>query len=220
VIPIAREGVLYSLPFGGAAILALIFGVPVITLVCLVVILFLLFFFRDPHRMAPEQPDLVLSPADGKIVTIQRIHEPSLLQEEAIQISIFLSIFNVHINRSPYPGHVVTTSYHQGKFFPAFREKASLLNEQNSLLIEGPHLKILVKQIAGLIARRIVCWVKVGDYLQPGERFGLIKFGSRVDLFLPLHAELCVGVGEKVRGGETIIARIQRQEGDEHEKGD
>ncbi|MBI4639639.1 MAG: phosphatidylserine decarboxylase family protein [Candidatus Tectomicrobia bacterium] len=216
----AREGLLYSLPFGGGAILALIFGVPVIAFVCLLAIIFLLFFFRDPYRVAPEQPDLVLSPADGKIVTIQRVHEPSLLQEEAIQISIFLSIFNVHINRSPYPGHVVTTSYNRGKFLPAFREKASLLNEQNSVLIEGPHLKILVKQIAGLIARRIVCWVKVGDYLQSGERFGLIKFGSRVDLFLPLHTELRVNIGEKVRGGETIIARIQHREGVWHEKRD
>lgn len=172
--------------------------------------LFCIWFFRDPHRNIPEEEGLLVSPADGKVVDISKTEETRFLQKPAIKVSIFLNIFNVHVNRAPIAGKVVAVFYNAGRFFAANAPKASLENEQNAVVLESPSGKrIVCIQIAGLIARRIVCWIKAGSVLNRGERFGLIRFGSRVDLFLPIETEVRVSLGQQVRGGETIIGVLR-----------
>ena len=161
------------------------FGWKNTALVSLVLTLFVLFFFRDPDRAIPEGKGIVVSPADGKVIVIKDIYEPAYLKQEVKQISIFLSVFNVHVNRAPIGGAVEVVKYNPGKFHVASVDKASLDNEQTAMLIASGKDKILVKQIAGLIARRIICYARPGDTIKTGERYGLIRFGSRVDLFLP-----------------------------------
>ena len=170
--------------------------------------LFCAFFFRDPERSVPQDPGLVVSPADGTVVQVLPAPAGNPLGAEATQVSIFLSIFNVHVNRAPIAGSVAELTYNKGEFLPAFDDKASLRNEQNCAVIEGDGARVAFKQIAGLIARRIVFRKKVGDRLARGERVGLIKFGSRVDIFLPKGAEIRVRVGDRVRGGASVIARL------------
>lgn len=169
-------------------------------------------FFRDPERVIPQGENLVVSPADGKIILIQEVQYPALGEEKYLQVSIFMSVFNVHVNRAPIAGTVEDVSYNPGKFFAAYENKASLLNEQNTIILSqernGKAVKILVKQIAGLIARRIVCYAKPGMTYKRGERIGLIRFGSRVDLFLPLDTTLSVELNDKVKGGLTIIGHF------------
>lgn len=159
-------------------------------------------FFRDPPRVIPEGLKLVVSPADGKVVRIQ----PS--PDGAQQISIFLSIFDVHVNRSPIAGTLTDVSYNRGAFLPAFDDKASERNEQNRATVEGPEGTVAFTQIAGLIARRIVFRKKKGDSVARGERVGLIRFGSRVDVFVPAASTLKVAVGDRVQGGSSIIAEL------------
>lgn len=170
-------------------------------------------FFRDPERAIPPDENAIVSPADGKIVLIQEVKYPALGAETYRQISIFMSVFNVHVNRAPIAGTVDDVIYNPGKFFAAFEHKASLLNEQNSVILsqtrQGKTVRILVKQIAGLIARRIVCYATPGAHFARGARIGLIRFGSRVDLFLPLETELAVKMNDTVKGGQTIIAKFQ-----------
>lgn len=165
------------------------------------------YFFRDPERAIPSGEGVIVSPADGRVVGIETVDQVPFLDGPALRISIFLSIFDVHINRSPIEGKVTWRQYNPGRFLPANVPKASLDNEQNSIGIEDGNYKVLVRQIAGIIARRIVCWVDPGQEVARGERFGLIRFGSRTDLFLPLSAKVAVTVGQKVQGGSTIIAR-------------
>lgn len=169
-------------------------------------------FFRDPERVIPQDENLVVSPADGKVILIQEVRYPALGEEKYLQVSIFMSVFNVHINRAPMAGTVENVTYNPGKFFAAFENKASLLNEQNSVIFSqaknGKTTRILVKQIAGLIARRIVCYAKPGMTFERGERIGLIRFGSRVDLFLPLDTTLSVKLNDKVKGGITTIGTL------------
>jgi phosphatidylserine decarboxylase len=167
--------------------------------------LFSAYFFRDPERTVPTGAGLVVSPADGKVIEIVE-EENSYMGGRARRISIFLNVFNVHINRMPCAGTVAVVRYYPGKFLAAWDDKASLDNEQTHVGMDCGGHKILVKQIAGLIARRIVCRAKEGASYQRGERFGMIKFGSRTDLFLPLAAEVKVKVGDKVAGAATIIA--------------
>ncbi|MBI3804289.1 MAG: phosphatidylserine decarboxylase family protein [Nitrospirae bacterium] len=174
------------------------------------VTLFCIWFFRDPHRDIPQDEGLLVSPADGEIVDISKTDEGRFLQKPAIKISIFLNIFNVHVNRAPIAGKVIGVFYNAGRFFAANAPKASLENEQNAVVLETASGKrIVCIQIAGLIARRIVCWIKEGSALNRGERFGLIRFGSRVDLFLPIETEVQVSLGQQVRGGETIIGVLR-----------
>jgi phosphatidylserine decarboxylase len=171
---------------------------------------FVAYFFRDPNRTLPQDPDAVLAPADGRVVDVRTE------EDGGIRISIFLSVFNVHINRSPVLGRVVATEYRAGRFLAAFRPEASAENEQNMIRIlpedpsEGQRGEVGVRQIAGAIARRIVCWTNVGDSLRAGERLGLIKFGSRVDLFLPPGVRPTVSVGDRVRGGSDVVARWEK----------
>ena len=165
--------------------------------------LFLASFFRDPSRRIPQDPRSVLSPADGRVVAIESAPGGPV---GARCVSIFLSLFNVHVNRAPVDGRISGIRYTPGSFLPAYREKASALNEQNLILLETGNGPMAVKQIAGVIARRIRCWKSAGDMVARGERIGFITFGSRVDLILPLGAELRVGVGDRVRGGTTVVA--------------
>lgn len=175
--------------------------------VFLVLSLFLVFFFRDPKREIPEGENLVLAPADGKIVSLRSFSEDESLKSSGTKMSIFLSLWDLHINRNPISGVVKNLKYHSGKFHPAFREKASLENEQAEIWLENDHVRIIMKQIAGVLARRIICRLKLGDKILAGERFGMIKFGSRVDLFLPDNVRIEVNLNQKVKAGETIIGR-------------
>ena len=165
-------------------------------------------FFRDPERRSPQGSDLVLAPADGRVIDVATADEDSYLKSPARRVSVFLSLFDVHVNRYPVTGSVEHRKYEAGRFEPAWRRSASHSNERSSTGIMGNGIPILVRQIAGLAAKRIVTYARVGDEVRQGERMGLIRFGSRVDLFLPRDATLTVQVGQRVRGGVTIIARL------------
>ncbi len=162
-------------------------------------------FFRDPERQIPQDENYVLSPADGKVIEICDEREDDFLKQDATRVSIFLNIFDVHVNRIPISGKVGYFRYQKGSFIKAYKSDASEVNEQTIIGIENGTRKLLFKQIAGLIARRIVCQVRQGNNVQSGERFGMIKFGSRVDIFLPRNVKLKVELNQKVRGGESII---------------
>ena len=208
-IPVASEGWPFIIPLTIVTALLFAFGWKNTALVSLVLTLFVLFFFRDPERTVPQGAGVVVSPADGRVIVVKDIFEPTYLKQEAKQISIFLSVFNVHVNRSPISGTVETVKYNPGKFHVASVDKASLDNEQTSMVIADGKHKVLVKQIAGLIARRILCYAKPGDVIERGERYGLIRFGSRVDIFLPKDADLKVKVGDRVTGARDIIAVLK-----------
>jgi len=165
---------------------------------------FMAFFFRDPERMAPGVGGAVLSPADGRVVDVRdELDDP--LVGPARQVSIFLSPLDVHINRSPIDGRVVSVDHRPGEFLPAYRAEASARNEQTTVVIEGESGRVVVRQIAGTLARRIVCRVRPGDRLRAGERFGMIRFGSRTEIVVPVSTRLTVRVGDRARGGETIV---------------
>lgn len=172
-----------------------------------VLALFVLWFFRDPVRRAPAATDVVVAPGEGRVIDIKEIHEPSFLRTTARRITIFLSVFDVHVQRAPVSGVVEHRHYQPGKFAVAWLEKASEDNEQASLGIATPHGRVLVRQIAGLVARRIVTDPREGDRVERGERIGIIRFGSRVDLFVPLDWELTCKVGDRARVGATPLAR-------------
>ena len=172
----------------------------------LLIALFMAFFFRDPRRIPPSEPDVIVSPADGRVTRIKRL-TPEEMSSPTL-VSIFLSPFDVHINRSPIAGRITDISYVPGKFLMATNEKASLVNEQNILTIEGEKITLVCKQIAGILARRVVCWKQKGDNLRLGERFGLIKFSSRTDVVLPANVSVTVTEGDRVKGGTSIIGRI------------
>jgi len=172
------------------------------------VTLFILQFFRDPPRTLPADADAVVSPADGRIVVVGKARDP-YLDREALKISVFMNVFNVHSNRSPVDGEVKKTWYFGGRFFNAALDKASLENERNALWIHTDSgAEVTCVQVAGLIARRILCYVQNKDHLKRGQRFGFIRFGSRVDVYLPLDAKPQAAVGDKVFAGETILARL------------
>jgi len=199
---IVKEGIPYIvvpllLAAGGAVL-----GFWWVAAIFLLVMLFMAFFFRDPKRVPPSDTDVVVSPADGKVTRISPAGADSTV------VSIFLSPLDVHINRSPIPGKIVDVLYSPGKFLMATNEKASLVNEQNALTIQGEKITVVCKQIAGILARRIVCWKAEGDSLGLGERFGMIKFSSRTDVLLPANVRVIVREGDHVRGGTTVIGRI------------
>ena len=203
---IAREGWPYIGLLLAAGAVALAFRFPWTGGFLVALGVFTTFFFRDPERAIPGDPRLVLSPADGKVVQVIPAPDDHPLGKGTTQISIFLSIFDVHINRSPISGKIAAVQYHPGEFLPAFDDKASLRNEQNSVIVEGTGSRVMFKQIAGLIARRIVFKKRLGDDVAAGERVGLIKFGSRVDVFLPAGVSLRVKIGDRVSGGTSVIA--------------
>jgi len=208
-MPIADEGWIFILPFAIATAVFIAVewtGAGVITLA---LALFVLSFFRDPDRVIPKGRGAVVSPADGKVVVVKNIYEPDYLKRNMKQISIFLSVFNVHVNRAPIEGVVELVKYNPGTFHIASVDKASHENEQTAMVIANGKQEILVKQIAGIIARRIVCYARPGDTIRRGERYGLIRFGSRVDLFLPKDAVVTVKVGDRVKGGRDSIGVLK-----------
>jgi phosphatidylserine decarboxylase len=210
-----RDGYFYALGMLLAALLAGYFARP-LALFPLLLGAFFLWFFRDPERTIPSGPGLVVSPADGKVTFIGLAHSEA---GDRIRISIFLNVFNVHVNRSPIAGQVAEVTYHKGRFGNAMHAASAEQNEQNIVRIEGEGHAVVFKQIAGLLARRIVFTRKVGDPVARGERVGLIKFGSRVDVLLEAGAEIAVQVGDHVAGGSTILARFPAPAGD-HGPGD
>jgi len=173
-------------------------------------VIFLLFFFRDPERKVPEGENLILAPADGKVILIKPFDHLEFMGGSGTLVSVFMSLFDVHVNRVPISGSVKYFKYNPGKFSPAFKDKASLENEQTELGLENEHGKVVFKQIAGILARRIVCNLKPGDLVKAGDRFGMIKFGSRLDLFLPENVQIKVKLNHRVRAGETIIGIFQK----------
>jgi phosphatidylserine decarboxylase len=202
---IVRESIPYIVVPLVLSVAATAFGLWYVGLLFLLVALFMAFFFRDPKRVPPSDPDVVVSPADGRVT---RIEAPAAEANAPTLISIFLSPFDVHINRSPIPGKIVDMVYSPGKFVMATKEEASLVNEQNALTIQGEKITVVCKQIAGILARRVICWKGKGDQLKLGERFGMIKFSSRTDILLPANVKVTVAEGDRVRGGITVIGRI------------
>ncbi len=168
--------------------------------------LFVAYFFRDPEREPPTDEKLIVSPADGLVVVVKTLDSKE--ENAGTLVSVFLSIFDVHVNRSPLAGKIVKAEYRPGKFLIASKQLASVENEQNVVAVENRHARVVFKQIAGLIARRIVFWKKTGDEVGLGERVGLIKFGSRVDIILPPHVAVMVKKGDRVKGGISIIGRV------------
>lgn len=179
------------------------------TVLVLSVILFILIvqFFRDPHRETPVGNDLIIAPADGKVVVIEEVDEPEYLKTKCRQISIFMSPINVHVNRYPTSGEVLYEKYHPGKYLVAWHPKSSTENERTTVVVEHPKGQVLFRQIAGALAKRIVNYAKVGHAAKAGAEYGFIKFGSRIDIYLPLECEINVELNQKTVGGETVIAR-------------
>jgi phosphatidylserine decarboxylase len=203
-LSIVRESIPYIIVPLVLSVAVTIFGLWYVGLLLLLVAVFMAFFFRDPKRVPPSDPDVVVSPADGRVTRI----ESSVPAGGPTLISIFLSPLDVHINRAPIPGKIVDVVYSPGKFLMATNKKASVVNEQNALTIQGEKITVVCKQIAGILARRIVCWKHAGDRLNLGERFGMIKFSSRTDVLLPARVKVTVAEGDRVRGGITVIGRI------------
>jgi phosphatidylserine decarboxylase len=211
----AREGLLFiaiaaALAAGafGFAITRRSWGFWLAAFVLLLLALWVAYFFRDPERTGERGPSLVVSPADGKLIMITEVVEPSFIAGRALRISIFMIVFNVHVNRYPVDGVVRYVNYNEGKFFNAAAEKSSLENEQMSVGIDTGRYRILVRQIAGLIARRIVTYSKVGETVKQGDRMGIIRFGSRVDVFIPVNSTLRAKVGDITVAGVTILAEL------------
>jgi phosphatidylserine decarboxylase len=208
MLPLAPEGYPYVLVPALAGILAWVFGYQAVAIVCWLVMLACAAFFRDPARESEAPPDAVLSPADGKVLSVGSA--PAVLAGMGLprQVSIFMSPANVHVNRAPISGTVREVRQSPGSKFPAYRDKASDLNEHSFVLLEGPYGAVAYKQIAGALARRVVCDLTPGQAVTRGDRVGIIKFGSRVDLFLPQRASIEVKPGHRTRAGLTQVARL------------
>jgi phosphatidylserine decarboxylase len=199
-----REGYKFGVPPIALGVVCLIFGWKWPAAVLIFLGLFVFYFFRDPEREIPAEPGAVVSPADGHVVEI--VEEP-LDSRPGRRISIFLSIWDVHIQRAPVAGRVERVEYRPGKFYAALRSRASTENEQNVIQMETPRGRLVFKQIAGVIARRVLCWKHEGETVARGERVGMIRFGSRVDIWLPEGAQITARRGQKVKGGESVLAK-------------
>jgi phosphatidylserine decarboxylase len=210
---IALEGLPYIGVLGLIAWITALLGFTILSLIFGALALFTLYFFRDPERETPKEPYAVIAPADGRVIEVERSLEGDFLNREMMRIGIFLSVTDCHINRFPVTGRVIGTRYIPGGFKKAYLESASKENERLATLVETEDKdEIVIVQVAGFIARRIVSYVSPGDVVERGERFGMIKFGSRVDLYLPLRCEVTAAVGDRVRGGETIIGWLKEKE--------
>jgi phosphatidylserine decarboxylase len=206
-VSIVREGIVYVLVPGALMIVFLVLGFWILGIVFGMLAAFMAFFFRDPRRETPTETDVVVAPADGLVTRVQSMQEGN--DRSATLVSIFLSPLDVHINRAPISGKITNVSYTRGKFLMATDERASLVNEQNALTIQGEKITVVCKQIAGILARRIVCWKQAGERVALGERFGMIKFSSRTDILLPESVDVLVTKGQRVQGGTTIIGRMR-----------
>jgi phosphatidylserine decarboxylase len=209
-IPFAKEGIPFIGAAAGITLLAAWFGWTIVAVGAAILTLFVSWFFRNPSRVIPQGPGLIVAPGDGRVLAIEEEFEPRFIKDRSIRISIFLNVFDVHINRLPCEGIIEDVQYQPGLFLVASKPDATLRNEQNAVMIRTPQgAKVLCVQVAGLIARRIVCWVSPGDRAVRGERFGLIRFGSRMDTFLPIGTAVKVVVGDRVKGGETILGELR-----------
>jgi len=186
-------------------------GLWLLAVIVTVLALWVAYFFRDPERTGDRGSHLIVAPADGKVIMITEVDEPAFIEDRATRLSIFMNVFNVHVNRYPVDGVVRYVHYNEGKFLNAAAEKSSLENEQSSVGIESGPYRILVRQIAGLIARRIVTYSAHGQQVKQGERMGIIRFGSRVDVFIPTDAKLRVKVGQLTTAGTTVLAELPDQ---------
>jgi len=204
-MPVAKTAWKIFLPLFLIFLVSWIVGLKLIGGIFLLVSLWVLYFFRDPERKAPEEPGAIVSPADGKLDTLEVVDYPLFPDGKALKLGIFLSIFDVHINRAPLDGNVRETKYQPGRFLSAMNKASSKANENNVITLDTAAGTIQVKQIAGIIARRIVCRLKKGDSVRLGDRIGLICFGSRTEIFLPANTELKVKLGMRVKGGSTIL---------------
>jgi phosphatidylserine decarboxylase len=211
----AREGLLFiaiaaviAVGAFGFAIYMRSWGLWLLAFVLLLLALWVAYFFRDPERTGQRGASLAVSPADGKLIMITEVDEPAFIKGPAVRLSIFMNVFNVHVNRYPVDGVVRYVHYNKGKFFNAAAEKSSLENEQMSVGIESGKHRILVRQIAGLIARRIVTYSKLGDPVKQGDRMGIIRFGSRVDVFLPVGTKLRAKLGDATLAGVTVLGEL------------
>ncbi|HVQ37544.1 MAG TPA: phosphatidylserine decarboxylase [Pyrinomonadaceae bacterium] len=202
-----RDGIVYVVVPGALTIIFLVLGFWPVAIFFGVVTAFMAYFFRDPSRQPPTDANVVVAPADGLVTRVGPIDPDQ--ETSATLVSIFLSPLDVHINRAPIAGKITDISYTGGKFLMATDARASSLNEQNALTIEGEKITVVCKQIAGILARRIVCWKRAGDRVELGERFGMIKFSSRTDILLPENVDVLVAKGNRVKGGTTIIGRIR-----------
>ncbi len=207
--PVALEGYPFIALFAFITLVFALLGWTFLALIFLGLAFFTVYFFRNPERVCPDDEAAIVAPADGKIVFVGEVKEERHLNDEAIKVSIFMNVFNVHINYAPFSGKVLKTFYHHGSFLNASLDKASLQNEQGGILMENDKgVKLLVVQIAGLVARRIVTYPVVGDILKRGMRFGLIRFGSRVDVYFPKGSEIKVRLGDRTVGSETILGYL------------
>ena len=213
----AREGLLFiaiaaviAAGAFGFAISRRSWGLWLAALVLLLLALWVAYFFRDPERVGDRGPSLVVSPADGKLIMITEVDEPGYIKGRAIRLSIFMNVFNVHVNRYPVDGVVKYVHYNKGKFFNAAAEKSSLENEQMSVGVDNGRYQILVRQIAGLIARRIVTYSRLGEKVKQGERMGIIRFGSRVDVFIPPGSTIKAKLGDATVAGVTVLADLPK----------
>ncbi|HWQ61014.1 MAG TPA: phosphatidylserine decarboxylase family protein [Negativicutes bacterium] len=207
--PIVREGFLY---IGILVLITLVAALtvdPYWAIVPGVLAAFVTFFFRNPRRAVPDDDTLILSAADGTVMGICDVYEDQFLEQDGIKITVFLSIFDVHVNRSPIAGEIKFQQYTCGRFRPAYKESAGFENERHTIGLENERMRVLVTQIAGILARRIVSWVTLGVTLERGERYGMIKFGSCTEIVVPPTVEVLVKKGDKVRGGETVIGRLR-----------
>ncbi len=208
-VPFAKEGIPFIAVPAGVTLLSAVLGWPVVACVGAIATLFSAWFFRNPARVVPQGPNLVVAPGDGKVIAVEEEFEPRYLKERSLRVTIFLNVFDVHINRMPCDGVIEDVQYQPGLFLVASKPEATLRNEQNTMMIKTHEgIKVLCVQVAGLIARRIVCWISPRDRAIRGERYGLIRFGSRMDTFLPMDTKLRVAVGERVKGGETILGEL------------
>lgn len=208
MVKLAPEGYPFIYFFGIVSLAAFMLGGIWVALLPLVLTAFMAYFFRDPERTAPEGENIFISPADGKIIVAEKTTEDVFIRDETLKISVFMSPFNVHVNRAPCDGVVETVVYTPGKFLAAFKPEASLQNENIAMVLDTIHGKVLVRQIAGFVARRAVCRVKPGDILKKGERYGMIKFSSRLDIYLPKDTAVKVKLGDIVKAGESVLGMV------------
>jgi len=211
---LAPEGYPFIIFFAALSGLLFWIGGPGIALLPLLLTVFMLYFFRDPERTVSEERNIFVAPADGKIIVIKDVFENEHLHRDVKQVSMFMSPFNVHVNRVPCDGRVKNVQHVKGKFLAAYKDEASLQNEHIDMVFETRYGDLLLRQVAGFVARRAVCRKKEGDVLQRGERYGLIKFSSRVDIYLPKETVIKIRLGDMVKAGETVLGQIAGGSGD------
>ncbi|EIW18263.1 MULTISPECIES: phosphatidylserine decarboxylase family protein [Pelosinus] len=206
--PIVKEGYIFIVILAIITILVYVTVNPYWSIIPVVLMGFITFFFRNPKRSIPNDDRLILSPADGKVMSVCEVYDDQFLNQVGLKVTIFLSVFDVHLNRSPIAGEIKFQQYTCGRFRPAYKKTVGCENERHSIGIENDEMKVLVTQIAGILARRIVSWVTLGSILQKGERYGMIKFASCTEIIVPKTVEIVVKKGDKVKGGETVIGRL------------